>query len=981
MNLTERNMKKAGIAIFTIAILVSAALAFRIFAASGADAPISKRSVSLDNKSFIVDGHRLFVFSGAIHYFRVPEELWNDRLMKMKAAGLNTIETYVAWNFHEPREGQADYSSLDRFLTLAEKWGFYVIVRPGPYICAEWEAGGFPAWAIAKSDKLRTTDPAHLAVVKHYFDGVLPVIREHLYTNGGRVIMFQLENEYDFFHGSSDEVKLEYVRYLYKLAVDGGIDVPMITCWTKVARRRNDPDMRNILDTCNFYPRGKWDNVETDLRMLGLEQPNKLKMVTELEGGWFSEVGATLSREQERVDAPEIRALTRLVIANGVTSFNYYMFHGGTNFANWPSKGKTTSYDYNAPIGETGELYDKYFEVRLIGQFLGTFGPALADGQPSREIVKIEEGDSSAVRVYGIRTPRGAFAFVHNRSDKSQTVKLNVRSTSKSEFRPLCKNSALALEKGEFLILPINVLSESGAFTIVSSTTELILNERDDDFKYIAVYSDAGRDFDITLGLPEKPADIPTIFNASWDKDRKELRISGKIPEKALMIDIGGNLRFLAIERGLASRLNWMAGPVVTDAVSFWDWYGGIPGIDELAPFGFGLFFNPGANYFAYAARGGSASVSIEPKTIRLDPEDGALLGQIIAAADKPVSEENNGGAATSSTEFKITKFRAKPDMLFEGKYDRIPALAPLEKMGYYDPGFYRYMREFKNSSEDCEVEVELYAADPVEVFVDNTGQKLPADTLKTSGMTSAFKGKVAPGDHKLLVLYENPGRTNGGEYLGEPKGIKNVTVSGASPDDVWRIAAGLNGEAAGWQNENFAEAAWYEIAPGLYNYTKSGLKDEKGVNWYRTRFAVEKREGWDTAIKLKMKSDGFAHIYLNGRLIGKYYREGPQTEFYLPAPWLRYGDKYNTLAIAVQGRGGYKSALFEASITEQFLYNRRSFLPFPLELSETKRMGDDDVSFDRSFKEMFDRIRKSTGSFDKLKVYIIKTMIGNTVK
>ena len=178
--------------------------------------------------NFYLDGKPFQVISGSIHYFRVVPEYWRDRLLKLKAMGCNTVETYLAWNFHEPKKGQFNFSGMadvEQFVRIAQEIGLYVILRPSPYICAEWEFGGLPSWLLSYPHMgLRCNDPVYLEKVRPYYEQLLSRVRPHLCTNGGRVIMVQVENEY----GSYGDDK-EYLRAVEQIYHDNGIDCLLFT--------------------------------------------------------------------------------------------------------------------------------------------------------------------------------------------------------------------------------------------------------------------------------------------------------------------------------------------------------------------------------------------------------------------------------------------------------------------------------------------------------------------------------------------------------------------------------------------------------------------------------------------------------------------------------------------------------------------------------------------------------------------------------
>ncbi|QTN00748.1 beta-galactosidase [Sediminibacillus dalangtanensis] len=307
---------------------------------------------------FYLDDEPFQILSGAMHYFRTVPEHWEDRLQKLKALGLNTVETYVPWNQHEPKKGQFEFSGLadiEQFIQLAYELDLYVIIRPSPYICAEWEMGGLPSWLLKNPDiVLRSSDPVYLQHVAEYYDVLLPKLRPFLYQHGGPVIAMQIENEYGAY--GNDQQYLAFFKDQY---AKHGLETFLFTSdGPEFIKQGSLPD---VTTTLNFGSK-----VERAFQQLEELKPGSPKMVAEFWVGWFDYwTGKHHTRNAE--DAA--RVFKELLENN--SSVNFYMFHGGTNFgfmngANhydiyYPT---ITSYDYDSLLTESGQVTDKYRAIK-----------------------------------------------------------------------------------------------------------------------------------------------------------------------------------------------------------------------------------------------------------------------------------------------------------------------------------------------------------------------------------------------------------------------------------------------------------------------------------------------------------------------------------------------------------------------------------------------------------------------------------------
>ena len=314
----------------------------------------------IGTEDFLLDGAPFRILSGAIHYFRVHPDQWADRIHKARLMGLNTIETYVPWNEHSPEPGTFLTNGrldLARFLDLVQAEGMQAIVRPGPYICAEWDNGGLPAWLFTDpSIGVRSSEPGFLAAVDGFLAGLLPIVVERQVSRGGPVILLQIENEYGAY--GSDKA---YLQHLVDFALNAGVDVPLFTCDQPFGSMIEDGSLPFLHKTGTFGSR-----TAERLAFLRERQPTGPLMCAEFWNGWFDNWGTHHHTTDAAASAAELDALL-----SAGASVNVYMFHGGTNFgftngAN--DKGiyepTITSYDYDAPLSEDGYPTDKYFAFR-----------------------------------------------------------------------------------------------------------------------------------------------------------------------------------------------------------------------------------------------------------------------------------------------------------------------------------------------------------------------------------------------------------------------------------------------------------------------------------------------------------------------------------------------------------------------------------------------------------------------------------------
>ncbi len=318
--------------------------------------------------TFLLNGKPFIVKAAEVHYPRIPRPYWEQRIKMCKALGMNTLCLYVFWNIHEPQEGQFNFTGnndVAEFCRLAQKNGMYVIVRPGPYVCAEWEMGGLPWWLLKKKDiRLRDLDPYFMSRVKVFEEQVARQLAPLTIQRGGPIIMLQVENEY----GSYAENK-SYIRAIRDLLKANwfskdkqGNEVGPVLFQCDWASNFTRNGLDDLVWTMNF---GTGANIDEQFKRLGELRPDAPKMCSEFWSGWFDKWGA---RHETRPAKTMVEGIDEM-LSKGI-SFSLYMTHGGTSFGHWAGANSpgyapdVTSYDYDAPINEYGQATPKYYELR-----------------------------------------------------------------------------------------------------------------------------------------------------------------------------------------------------------------------------------------------------------------------------------------------------------------------------------------------------------------------------------------------------------------------------------------------------------------------------------------------------------------------------------------------------------------------------------------------------------------------------------------
>jgi hypothetical protein len=870
--------------------------------------------IRYDAKCFTIQGKDAFVFGAAFHYPRCPKALWRDRLEKLKRAGFNTIESYVFWNYHEREEGKCDLGEFEEFIQLVQEMDFWMIARPGPYVCAEWHRGGFPDWIAAKRFPLRSPDPQSVETSQHWFNQVLPVIQRHQITTGGPIIMVQIENEYDFWPLANDQ-KLAYIRALANMCSGAGIDVPLITCWTKQARENSDSYMAGIMDTCNFYPR--WNiakEVPPKLAQLRQEEPDSPVGVTELQGGWFSQFGGKLSVDQDGVNGAQLNMVTKTVIEQGASYFNYYMGFGGTNF-DWAARTLTTTYDYAAPLREPGGLWEKYYEARGIGAALGVFGNVLTR---TGVVQGVPQSSNPDVSVTERLSARSAVVFVRENANAEQRYKMRFQDPASPTQRIISapREGELVLGAREMKMLPVQIPIPGS--TLRYSTADVLAAELLLDRHYLIVYDQPGRLVEFSLATADEPKVEGEYLYNYWDEEYESVVIGVTVEKSEKILLVNNHLLVIVLPRDRALR-SWVA-EFPTKVV---------PGAEEPKPMAVPFI----SDCYQLAGSGSDkqriwADLDFQPgehaMTILLPPAptkgwlDGVLFtpqydrpwrrtSLTVTTPPLPVQ-----GFALSQVETWIERFDPGSGEWMSGP------LRALEESGPAPYGYVKYRAQFTSTGQP-KMFLSAFGGDGKKVFLNG---KLVEEASENRKTVEVPLGKYTQAGSNLMeITCEHFGSPNGGLGLGELSGIESVRLGTSekesSPIEGWQVqrfplpARGREIDPAvpvtGWQSASLLESsAGAELVPAF--------------TWCRAEFTVPTvPQGWTIPWKLTFEAIRDALLYLNGKFIGRYVTAGPQKDFFLPEPYFAEGKKKNilTVVLAYADRPGYIRTLRIAAYEE----------------------------------------------------------------
>lgn len=893
-------------------------------------------NIIYDRKSFIINGERVFLNSASVHYFRMPKDEWREVLVKAKLAGINCIDTYFAWNFHEAEEGVWDFSGdkdCEYFLKLCNELGLWVIARPGPYICAEWDFGALPYWLINKEGiEFRTYNEVFLKYVDLYLDKIMPIITRNQVTKGGSVIMVQVENEYDNLVPEETPEKEAYLAHLKDGLINRGVDVQLIVCNGTVS---------DAVSCINF-----WSGADKYGKVLKESQPNAPLFNTEFWTGWFENWGANKATQK----TPQLlEKRTMEMIRAGYTGFNQYMFFGGTNFGSFGGRTvnnsdifMVTSYDYDSPLNEYCSVTPKYYITKKLGYFINTVGQFLINAEEYSS--DIRHSDRCSVRERRYHKER--IFFVENHADEREMASFTTDDG---------RTFHVTVNPGQ--IVPVVVDYKLKENIEITYNSMFFLCENLEGVDTLVVHADKGQRSKLKIHSKDaiKYFDEQLIINTG-DNNTVEFDFCHFEDVQELNLKVGSDrLKILVLDKETMDR-TWIARGSKGSFL--------IVNCDDL-------------NY----NNEGKISIKIlkEDAIVKVygsNIEDSFTIPKehIKKAEDNSYEIYVHGSISSPKLPKPLNWFVSKEDIASLESSKKIDKPQGFAEYGQ-DFGYLLYSVEVYSNFEKTETLIIPHIQDTARVYVNGNEQGLIRDVI-----TGSFNIPLKQGNNTVQLLVQNMGRYNYSHFLGEDKGISDKIYLGGTVEEMrkgWKVESGeiinldedlklsgnplmikefindgfdrafltgslsediwINGNKLdmskyqqGWHfisvdiskylveginkiemkyyrsnivrleltmfNESSALDAYYVSKAADYKSDKTweklnalGSNTKAAPTWYKCSFdRIDIPKDMNLKLKLRMTGMSKGNIWINGIDLGRFWQIGPQEDYKIPRSWLK---------------------------------------------------------------------------------------------
>ena len=842
-------------------------------------------TVTFDHQSLMINGKRTFIYSGSFHYFRCPPQLWRQRFQTIRAAGFNAVDTYIPWSRHEKKMPRSieDYTGIDlsecnTWLKMAEEFGFYVIARPGPFICAEYDRGGYPGWLTTLRPSqprrwmwYRSDDPVYLQWAAHWMNAACQLIAEHQVTRRapgtGGVIMVQVENEFSHVY-FPEEAKIAALRSLVKTALDKGINVPLIACESPEISHTTDTLIRkHLIETNNFYPYNHINSIKKKIDALRAVQPHAPLMVTELQGGWFSYVWGTPTFKHDEdfyIDGrtpAQAQNLTLYCIQNGESIVNFYMLFGGTNLDNTESKDMQSSYDFGAPIRENGQTGEKYKRIKAIGQFLKAHETELLNSAIDTTLVV--SGDLQQIEVAERHTKTGArFVFIRSNDPASPH---SGQVTVKDLHSALTLPYSLEPNGSIVLYLPPGATNAaagiwypqlSGAGRRIDSAKSIVIPLQKSKQHPVMIH-----DW-LPMQMGENLLD-KGVYDNRYVYYKASFTLADTIYEK------GGVLRvtYPWLKAGSLDKGQGMKDEIIVllKGRQLQPSPGGLPGDYKIPPHQLAtgthdftiLYQNAGyAKEFIYMEK----AAGITDIRLLQQSETTPLPHWKVSTSD--ITDSLNPDSLLQHSTWQ--NFNAEGTDLTG---------TPFLKQSIFTTSIPITQHQLDHKTTG------LYftqLGDIAQVYIN--GQLAGKSQSRITSRTFDLKALLKPGENKVTVITQNYD-----QYA--PGGI-SMPLLATTPE------AGINP----------TQFSYSTARPFKSAQTTRGIKDDQLLGWSNFTFTLPANALTYVA---QIKSEQNCNLYLNGHPIGRYWKNGQQTDFYLPECWLNKKGGINRIDLLINRSGG----------------------------------------------------------------------------
>lgn len=833
----------------------------------GRRAPVQQAAhLSFDKYSLLVDGRRRVVRAGALHYFRLPsQDLWQDRLLKIKRAGYNTVDLYFNWAYHSPSKGVWDFDGIrdvDRLLALCAEMGLYVIARPGPYICAEVDGGGHPAWLLAEDDvPLRclrnggyVDSPTYRAYVRAWYEQIVPRI-----VRCPSLILFQIENEY-----ANVERDAAYMVFLRDLARELGVSAPIIhnDLWKK-GYWADVVDIYGVDDYAVTSFQDDWRGKPAHLA--GLDGLAAVKeaygktsplAVLELQGGWFDPwTGLGYDEIRRRLGRENMDLATWTTLAQGATIYSHYMFAGGVNWDHLGAPCVNASYDFAAPIHDWGGVSDRYNAAKAIAMLVGAFEDVFAESDPATDVGASDAGLLYTARAHG----EARIAFLRNLSGSARSTALT---TGAVQTQPV------AIAPWSMRAVLLNAPFVNARLTATCGVFTALHHEN----QHLLAFYGPGR---VQYALPDSHRLLRNDLGATSDGRTVTIDYDGKGWKDVVFTS--AQHRYRSVFAPSADEM-WLNGDYLVVGASYSGEGRMKGGVVDLPRYEmrFQTTDPKGQTVRVYSV-GHLNRAEINDEMIFAAYD--SIAGYLRFEAPPPPAVNL---PALGPWRVKAALETGTPHPTTEWRTVDQGATLEMDRLGIYKGlAWYRaaYAGVMKGIGLAIRHNAAVYLNGRFVAKLDNYQPESTdggAESAQVAPETIALPETLqASGENVLTILVQSLGHNKGFlENARYPRGILSAT---ADRDLSWSVHAGLADEEA-MPRPDLDDAGWAEAAN-----LGEALPDDD-LLWARTRFTLDLPAHAYAPIGLYLAGAAdIAHIYLNGVLIARDWSVSPQRTFYLP--------------------------------------------------------------------------------------------------